>query len=116
VGLDPHTGLDRWWIYDYFPGALVADRARYAPTAVIRAQLEAAGFVQVATRVAQHMPAERSFAVAVEQGSLERGSTSQLLVIDDGEWQTGLARLHAERPVLRADLRVYATAGWVTAR
>ena len=30
VGLDPHTALDQWWIYDYFPGALAADRAALA--------------------------------------------------------------------------------------
>src|SRR5215467_889490 len=25
IGLDPHTGLDQWWVYDYFPAALAAD-------------------------------------------------------------------------------------------
>ena len=37
IGLDPHTGLDRWWVYDFFPAALEADRQRYASTASIRA-------------------------------------------------------------------------------
>jgi ubiquinone/menaquinone biosynthesis C-methylase UbiE len=113
IGLDTHTGLDHWWIYDYFPDSLVADRKRYAPTSAIRALLTDAGFVRVSTSLAQHIPAERPFASVLEQGLLERHSTSQLLIIDDVHWKEGLAQLHAEQPVLRADLRLYATIGWV---
>src|SRR5205085_11480044 len=29
IGLDPHAQLDRWWIYDYFDGALESDLRRY---------------------------------------------------------------------------------------
>ncbi|MEX2281949.1 MAG: methyltransferase domain-containing protein [Gemmatimonadota bacterium] len=36
LGIDPHTGLDHWWLYDYFPSALAADRARYNPVGSIR--------------------------------------------------------------------------------
>jgi ubiquinone/menaquinone biosynthesis C-methylase UbiE len=113
VGIDPHTGIDQWWVYDYFPTSLIADRARYTPTATIRAIFESAGLVAVSTKVAQHIPADVSFASALEQGFLDRRSTSQLLVIDDEQWVAGLARLHAEQPVLRADLRLYATVGWL---
>lgn len=113
IGLDPHTGLDKWWIYDYFPGALDADRQRYLPATTIRERLESAGFTRVATEVAQHIPAEVPFAVAAERGMLDRGSTSQLMVIGHAEYDEGLRRLRAEQPVLKADLRVYATVGWV---
>ena len=43
VGLDPHTRLDRWWIYDYFPSAVSADLARYLPSESIRARLASRG-------------------------------------------------------------------------
>lgn len=109
IGLDPHTGVDRWWIYDYFPGALVADRRRYLPTPRLREMLVAAGFSAPRTEVVQHLPAERAFDVAVERGHLERQSTSQLMVISDAEYETGMRRLRAERPILRSDLRLYAT-------
>ena len=111
IGLDPNTGLDQWWVYDYFPAALVADRRRYLPTGQIRALFESAGFVDVQTTVAQHMPAERSFENAEHQGVLDRRSTSQLMVIEDQEFETGMRKLRDERPVLRADLRLYATVG-----
>lgn len=111
VGLDPHTTLDRWWIYDYFPSALAADRARYPSTATIRALLENAGFSNLTTSVAQHIPAAVPFPLAVEQGYVDRRSTSQLMVISTAEYDAGLQRMIAEQPVLRADLRVFATIG-----
>jgi ubiquinone/menaquinone biosynthesis C-methylase UbiE len=109
IGLDPHAGLDEWWVYDYFPGAREADRARYASTAVIRERLAAAGFTQVATEVAQHILAEVPFATAAERGMLDRQSTSQLIVMRDAEYEAGLQRLRAEQPMLKTDLRLYAT-------
>ena len=113
VGLDPHTGLDRWWIYDYFPSTLGADLARYLPGESIRARLEAAGFVDAVTEVAQHMPAAIPFELAVERGVVDRRATSQLMVISDEEYEEGLRRLTADRPILHADLRLYATVAWV---
>jgi ubiquinone/menaquinone biosynthesis C-methylase UbiE len=109
VGLDPHTGLDRWWIYDCFPSALTADRARYLSSGSIRARLEAAGFADAVTEVAQHIPAALPFDRAVERGVVDRRATSQLMVISDAEYEAGMRRLTAERPILHADLRLYAT-------
>jgi ubiquinone/menaquinone biosynthesis C-methylase UbiE len=116
IGLDPHARLDTWWIYDYFPAALKADRARYLSTATIRERLEAAGFVETATELAQHMPATIPFALAMERGLADRRSTSQLMVISDVDYEEGLQRLRAEQPILHADLRLHATVGWVRHR
>ncbi len=109
IGLDPHTGLDQWWIYDYFPAALDADRARYPSTATLRESLEASGFADTATVVAQHTPAEVPFSVALARGFVDRHATSQLTVISDAAYEAGMQRLTAEQPVLRADLRLFAT-------
>jgi SAM-dependent methyltransferase len=116
IGLDPHTGLDRWWIYDYFPGALDADRARHPSTAVVRAQMRAAGFEETITGLAQHLPAAVPFAAAEERGIFDRRTTSQLMIMSDAEYAEGLQRLRAERPpMLHADLRLYATIGYMRA-
>jgi ubiquinone/menaquinone biosynthesis C-methylase UbiE len=122
IGLDPHTGADRWWIYEYFPSAESADRARYPAAAWLRAQLAAAGFEDCRTEMAQHWPAAVSAADAEAQGMLERTSTSQLLVIPDAEYAAGVARIralarHSREPalLLRADLRLYATSAWLPA-
>lgn len=109
VAVDPHLGTDRWWIYDYFPASLRADLQRYASTDVLRRELLDVGFVTASTEVVQHRVAERPFDVAVEMGALERTSTSQLMVISDSDYESGVARLRTERPILRSDLRLYGT-------
>jgi SAM-dependent methyltransferase len=109
VGLDPHTRVDRWWIYDYFPAAVDADRRRYLSAATIRTRLEATGFVDPVTEVAQHIRAAIPFPVAKERGLLDRRWTSQLMILSDVEYEHGLQRLMAEQPVLDSDLRLYAT-------
>jgi ubiquinone/menaquinone biosynthesis C-methylase UbiE len=112
IGLDPHTGLDSWWIYDYFPTALETDRGRYLPTALIRERLRAAGFVEAMTEVAQYIPAAIPFAVAIERGVVDRHAGSQLMMLSDAEYEEGLERLRAEEPILHADLRLFATFAW----
>ena len=125
VGLDPHTGRDRWWIYEYFPSALETDRARYPSSDVVRRTMAAAGFVRCETGEVQHQPARVSVSAAIERGLLERSSTSQLMLLNDEEYREGVERIRAagaagatgaEEPTLGADLRLYGTTGWVPAR
>ena len=111
VGLDPHTGLDSWWVYDYFPSTLARDRARFQSAARIRERLQGAGFVSTKTEVAQRLPLELRVDEAKQRGLLDRTSKSQLLLLTDAEYEAGLCRLTAEQPVLRADLRLFATTG-----
>jgi ubiquinone/menaquinone biosynthesis C-methylase UbiE len=112
IGMDPHCGRDQWWLYDFFPAARQADRQRYPSASTIRDWLEAAGFRESATEVAQYFPAEMSFEAARREGLLDRCATSQLMVITDDDYETGMKRLIAEQPILRADLRLYATTAW----
>jgi ubiquinone/menaquinone biosynthesis C-methylase UbiE len=111
IGIDPHTGLDRWWVYDYFPSALGADCARYPSTETIRELLDEAGFSELTSSVVQYAPTERPFAVMLEHGHVDRHATSQLMVISDAEYDAGIRRMKAEQPVMRSDLRVFATIG-----
>jgi ubiquinone/menaquinone biosynthesis C-methylase UbiE len=113
VGLDPHTGLDRWWVYDCFPSARERDRKRYLATADIRQRLAAAGFTAATTEVAEEFRLEIPFHTALARGLLDRRTTSQLMMLDAREYQEGLDRLRATTPLLRADLRLYATQAWV---
>ena len=114
IGLDPHTGRDRWWIYDYFPAALVEDRRRYLPAASIRELMQAAGFSACETREVQHVPAQMTVSEAERRGFLDRPSTSQLMVISDAEYEAGMDRIRAAgaEAILCSDLRVSGTTGW----
>jgi SAM-dependent methyltransferase len=113
IGLDPHHGGDRWWVYDFFPGALRADRERYPSSSTIRAWLDAAGFGECTAEPAQRIPAAIPFEVALDQGFVDRHATSQLMVISDEDFEIGMNRLLRERPILRADLTVYASTAWM---
>ena len=113
IGLDPHAGGDQWWIYDFFPAARYADQRRYPAAATIRDWLSAAGFRDPLTQVAQHISAEIPFDLARQQGFTDRDATSQLMVICDDDYEAGMTRLLAERPLLRANLRLHATTAWI---
>ena len=122
LGLDPHTRLDRWWVYDVFTPAFEIDRRRYPPTEWIRGTLREAGFAKTATAIAQHLPWRGSAREVFASGRMDRSWTSQLAVLSDAEFAAGEAKLRArmddcarrgEDLVLHADLRLYATTGWL---
>ena len=118
VGLDPHTGHDEWWIYEYFPDALIADRQRYLPAGRIRDLMTTAGFGACETRIVQHKPRELTVTDAIAGGFMDRTSTSQLMVIPEAEYNAGVRRIHEAdaasggRTLLRSNLRLYGTTGW----
>jgi ubiquinone/menaquinone biosynthesis C-methylase UbiE len=118
IGLDPHTGQDEWWIYEYFPDALIADRQRYLPAGRIRELMTRAGFEACETRIVQHKPRELTVTDAMADGFMDRTSTSQLMVIAESEYETGVRRIHEAnaaangRTLLRSNLRLYGTTGW----
>jgi hypothetical protein len=122
VGLDPHTGLDRWYIYDYFEPLLAIDKRRYPASSQIREWMHALEFSSVRTSEVQHLPVRLPARTAIEQGRLEKGATSQLAVLTDAEYQRGVERIRkalesaearGESLHLSADLRLYATIGSV---
>ena len=121
VGLDPHTGLDRWYIYDYFEKTLEIDKGRYPLTRQIRDLMLASGFCRCETVEAQHIPFGFTGREAMERGQLDKTFTSQLTVLTDEEYERGINRIRqdieaaearGEQLDLVADLRLYATVGW----
>jgi ubiquinone/menaquinone biosynthesis C-methylase UbiE len=122
IGLDPHTGLDRWWIYDYFPQVIDMDRRRYPSAISLRKSMQENGFVNCSTIEVLHMPVKLSARSALQSGRLEKTTTSQLTVLTDEEYNAGLSRLindielkeaqHKELTII-ADLRLYATTAWL---
>lgn len=122
IGLDPHTGLDHWWIYDYFPQVIDVDKQRYPSAVSLRRSLQETGFINCDTIEALHMPIKLSARSALQSRRLEKTTTSQLTVLTDEEYNAGLGRLmrdievneaqHKELTIV-ADLRLYATTAWL---
>jgi ubiquinone/menaquinone biosynthesis C-methylase UbiE len=125
VGLDPHTGVDQWYIYEYFDNVLEIDRRRYSLSNQIREWARTAGFADCVTREIQHLPVRFVARAALEQGRLDKSATSQLSVLTDDEYRQGIDRIReaiassearGESLYLSADLRLYATFGAVPSR
>ena len=122
VSLDPHTGLDKWWVYDYFEKTLQLDRQRYVSRETTIEMLVSEGFVDCGTEVVQCFTAAVSARRSLERGNLAKTVTSQLAMLTDDEYHRGLNRIQdeiiaAERRgqdfLLISDLRLHATAGWL---
>jgi len=122
IGLDPHAGVDRWYIYEYFEPAFEIDKRRYPASSQIREWMHALEFSNVRTSEVQHLPAQLSARAAIEEGRLDRGMTSQLAVLTDEQYQRGIdgirralesAETRGETLSLGADLRLYGTYGSV---
>jgi ubiquinone/menaquinone biosynthesis C-methylase UbiE len=125
VSLDPHTELDKWWIYDYFENSLELDKQRYISGKGIREMLAAAGFVNCRTESMQRMTRSEPARTSIEGGYLARTVTSQLAILTDAEYNRGVQRIQedivaAERDGqelrLIADLHLYATTAWLPLR
>lgn len=134
IGMDPHVvgpagtparaaqPLDRWWLYDYFSQVVAIDRERYHPAATIRSWLVEAGFTNPTTEIVQPWLARHVASEALENGLLDKGTTSQLAILTDVEYEAGMDKLKADihraeasgTPlVLETDLRLYATTAWL---
>jgi len=122
VGLDPHPGLDQWFVYDYFPESLAIDRQRFPAASALRTWMTEAGFENCLTQEVEHwaywLPAQE----ILRQGRLDKAATSQLSVLTDAEYQRGMETLRADLQraetkgeilFLKADLRLYGTYGSV---
>jgi len=120
IGKDPHAGRDEWWVYDYFAGTHALDEARFAPVRILRGELALAGFASAESFEADRIETVRTATEAFASGLIDRAFTSQLSVLSDTEFNSGLDRIRkaqTERAVEGADLhlisefRLYATIG-----
>lgn len=118
IGLDPSEGGDSWFVYDYFPGTLEMDRARYPGTRALRNTLQRAGFANCQARIAERIVNRQSAQDYLGLGRRMRSFTSQLLLLDEGAFERGVATIRAvsssaeargETLALAADLRLYVT-------
>ena len=122
IGLDPHTGLDKWWIYDYFENTLDLDKQRYLPANAISELLSEVGFVDCRTEIVQRLYVAASARKILDRGGPAKTATSQLAILTDDEYQRGIQQIQADittaerrgqELLLLSDLRLYATTAWL---
>jgi hypothetical protein len=95
IGMDPAAGLDRWYLYDHFPGTLETDRARFPSAVQIAAWMEDAGFSHVERGIASRIHGTFRGREVFSDVILSKTGTSQLTLISDEAFAAGMARIEA---------------------
>lgn len=119
IGKDPHTDRDQWWVYDYFEETRTIDRSRFARVRALRGEMALAGFAWTESMEAEHIELLRPATEALANGIVDPGFTSELSVLSEEEFRRGVDRLRQANEAaggalqLVADVRLYATVGWV---
>jgi len=119
VGKDPHTDRDEWWIYQYFEETRAIDLQRFARVRTLRGEMALAGFAWTESMEAEHIEVLRRAGDALADGIVDRSFTSELAMLSDEEFKSGVERVRQANDAaggelqLVADVRLYATIGWV---
>jgi ubiquinone/menaquinone biosynthesis C-methylase UbiE len=92
IGMDPHAGRDRWFLYDYFPGVYETDINRYPSTGTIADWMIGAGFGNVTCRVGERIKLTR---LGREILPLDKNFTSQLTLLTPRAYAKGIATIEA---------------------
>jgi len=118
--LDPHTGRDRWYVYDYWESTRATDLERTPSAAQTREWMAQAGFAHLATVCVSHVNMALDARESIDAGLLEKSSGSELALLSEEDYRRGLDRLEAGlasaesrgQPLqLVLDLCMYATTG-----
>ncbi|WP_437316652.1 class I SAM-dependent methyltransferase [Sorangium sp. So ce385] len=117
IGLDPHQGIDRWFVYDYFEATRELDLKRYASVDTVRRWLDESGFLVDGTRLAVHIERQVPASEALAKG-IDPRDTSQLALLTPEAFAAGVDRIRQEEARARqgggelalvVDLRMWAT-------
>jgi SAM-dependent methyltransferase len=92
VGIDPHSGQDRWFIYDYFSGTYERDLQRFPSSETVVGWMNAAGLQNVGSRVAEHLMLKLT---GEEILPLDKNLTSQLSLLTPEAFADGVVRMEA---------------------
>jgi SAM-dependent methyltransferase len=95
VGMNPHSGRDRWYVYDYFPGTQEMDLRRYPSSRMIANWMIDAGFDVVRWQVVERLHGSCTGREILDEPMLKKNATSQLTLLTDEEYAAGIARIRA---------------------
>ena len=90
IGMNPHDGRDRWFLYDYFPGTYETDLGRYPSVSAILNWMMEAGFENITTSVAERILDTR---MGRDVLPLPKDFTSQLTLLSQEAYAAGTGRI-----------------------
>jgi ubiquinone/menaquinone biosynthesis C-methylase UbiE len=95
VGSDPHARRESWYIYRFFEGTYERDVERFPRRADVRRWMAAAGFDHVGQRPVAHIVDHLRGRAVFDSPFLQKDACSQLALLTDEAYQTGLRRMEA---------------------
>lgn len=95
VGMNPHDAGINWYLYDYFDGTYEADLARFPSVEDIAGWMAAAGFIDVQSRLVQEITHTYVGRQVLDSPFIRKNGTSQLALLSDEDYASGLARVEA---------------------
>lgn len=93
IGMDPHAGRDRWYIYDYFKGTYETDLRRFPARETMVEWMSAAGFSRVEWELAERITHQLAGRDVFKDPTLQKNGTSQLALLTDEAYAAGLSRI-----------------------
>lgn len=87
VCMNPHSGSDEWFIYDYFNGIYERDIQRYPSPDKIKGWLEKAGFKKIDFQIGERL--QNRF-IGDDVFPIPKDYTSQLSFLSDQEYADGI--------------------------
>jgi ubiquinone/menaquinone biosynthesis C-methylase UbiE len=95
IGMDPHEGRDRWYIYDYFAGTYETDLSRFPSGETISQWMIAAGFDKVERGLAERIVHTHVGQEVLQSPIVQKHGTSQLALLTEEAYAAGIGRIEA---------------------
>jgi ubiquinone/menaquinone biosynthesis C-methylase UbiE len=95
LGSDPHSGVNTWYVYDYFQGVLETDLRRFPSGSTILAWMQAEGFQNVTSKQVEHISEIYLGKDVLNNPFLRKNSCSQLALLSEEAYQAGLEKIEA---------------------
>jgi ubiquinone/menaquinone biosynthesis C-methylase UbiE len=93
AGMDPHGRFEHYYIYRYFDGVYETDLARFPSWDKVKDWMRAAGFERVESRLAERILDPKVGRAVLGDPFLHKDATSQLALLSDVAYATGLDRI-----------------------
>ncbi len=93
IGMDPRGHRDDWYIYEYFEGTFQVDLERFPSWETIQGWMVQAGFQRPALRPVERIIHHKVGRSVLDDPYLEKSASSQLALLSEEAYATGLARI-----------------------
>ncbi len=106
IGLDPHVSHASWYVYHYFEGTYQTDIKRFPTRENLQIWMEEAGFERLEWQIAEQIKLSWHGRDVLDDPFLKKESTSQLSLLSDDAYATGLSRIAADLAAAESEGRV----------